>query len=86
MSEIKDRERLEANGNAAICAALHTMVENGFITKEKAEEFKNNYAVFAIRKGGIIEYLRKRFYKVDADDDSSKFICVKLPKYEEHEN
>jgi hypothetical protein len=53
-----------------------------FITKEKAEEFKSNYALFVVRKCGIVEYLRKRFFKVDTKDDSAKFICVKLPKYE----
>ncbi len=86
MSDMNDRELREANANAALCAALHTMVENGFITKEKAEEFKNNYSLFTIRKGGIKEYLRKKFFRIDAKDDDSKFICVKLPKYEEHEN
>lgn len=86
MSDMNDRERLEANGNAAICAALHTMVQDGFISEEKAQEFKHNYSVFSIRKGGIIAYLRKRFFKDDSEDYTAKYVCVKLPKYDENEN
>ena len=76
------QEQTQANGNSAVFAAIEVMKRDGFITAEKAKEFYDNYIVVLVRKSGLHDSLIRLFFGKKAEDDTSKFICVKVPNLE----